>query len=60
MGPPQRQNHILMEQKQLKRLYKDDQDPEKKTHTWGNAVRSEMRAAGARKEMEKAIQTHVL
>jgi hypothetical protein len=49
-----------MEQKQLKRLYKDDQDPEKKTHTWGNAVRSEMRAAGARKEMEKAIQTHVL
>jgi ribonuclease HI len=35
----------------------DDQDPEKKTRTWGNAARTEMRAAGARKEMEKAIDT---
>ncbi len=35
----------------------DDQDPGKKTRTWGNAVRTEMRAAGARKEMEKAIDT---
>jgi hypothetical protein len=35
----------------------DDQDPERKTRTWGNAVRTEMRTAGARKEMEKAINT---
>jgi hypothetical protein len=35
----------------------DDQDPERKTRTWGNTSRTEMKAAGARKDMEKAINT---
>ncbi len=36
---------------------KDDRDPEKKSRTWGSAVRTEMRAGGARKEMEKEKNT---
>jgi ribonuclease HI len=35
----------------------DDQDPERKTRTWGNAARAAMRAAGAKKELEKATNT---
>ena len=35
----------------------DDQAPNKKSRTWSNAVRAEIRAAGGRKELEKAIQT---
>ena len=36
---------------------KDDQDPEEKSRTWGNTVRTEIRTAGARREMEKEIDT---
>jgi ribonuclease HI len=32
---------------------KDDQDPVKKTCTWGNAVRTAMRTAGARKKWKE-------
>jgi hypothetical protein len=38
---------------------KDDQDPEKKSRTWGSAVRTEMRAVVARREMEKTIDSGI-
>jgi hypothetical protein len=35
----------------------DNQEPEKKSRTWGNAVRTEIRAAGGRSELKQTVNT---
>jgi hypothetical protein len=38
----------------------DDQEPNKKSSTWGNAVRTEMRVTGGRRELKKTIHTSTI